>query len=313
MGLTLRGPAGGHLAMLLFSALVAGSFSLGARAAPHVDPAVMTALRFGIATGLLLALCRLTTGLPRAAFRAPWRYLLLGGIFAAYFVLMFEGLKTAAPVSAAAVFTLTPAMSALFGWMLLRQRMTGRIALALTLGAVGALWVIFRADLGAFLAFQVGRGEAVYFVGCIAHAVYTPLTRLLNRGEPAAVFVLGVTVGGGLLLVVWAAQGLLATDYAALPPIVWITLAYIAIFASAVTIVLLQHAAQVLPASKVMAYTYLVPSWVLMWEFALARAVPAPLILVGLGMTAGALLLLLRDDGTARPAGPAREADHIRG
>ena len=39
-----------------------------------------------------------TKGLPSSAWRAPWRYLILGGLFAGYFVLMFEGLKTAHPV-----------------------------------------------------------------------------------------------------------------------------------------------------------------------------------------------------------------------
>ncbi|HCE70317.1 MAG TPA: EamA family transporter, partial [Ruegeria sp.] len=51
------------------------------------------------------------------------------------FVLMFEGLKTAPPVSAAAVFTLTPVLSAVAGWLLLRQVTTPRMALALAVGA----------------------------------------------------------------------------------------------------------------------------------------------------------------------------------
>ena len=79
-----------------------------------------------------------TTGLPRRAWVAPWRYAILGGIFAGYFVLMFYGLKTAAPVATAAVFTLTPVMSAAFGWIFLRQTMTGRMALALAIGAAVA-------------------------------------------------------------------------------------------------------------------------------------------------------------------------------
>ena len=62
---------------------------------------------------------------------------MLGGLFAIYFILMFEGLKTAPPVAAAAVFTLTPVMSAGFGWLLLRQVTTGWIALALSVGAGG--------------------------------------------------------------------------------------------------------------------------------------------------------------------------------
>ncbi|EPX80634.1 DMT family transporter [Litoreibacter arenae] len=285
----------GHAAMLLFSVLVAGSFSLGSLAANEISPAALNTVRFAIA-GLVIGVAALaTTGLPRSALVAPWRYLLLGGIFASYFVLMFEGLKTAAPVSAAAVFTLTPVLTAGAGYLLLRQILTGRMAVALSLGAVGALWVIFRADLQAALAFEVGRGEAVYFVGCAAHALYTPLVRKLNRGEPPVVFSFFTLLGGLGVLVVWGWSDLWATDWVALPVIVWVTILYVAIAASAMTFVLLQYAALRLPSSKVMAYTYLVPSWVILWELALGGTAPPALVLVGVAMTVLALLLLLRD------------------
>lgn len=173
----------GHLAMLAFSALVAGSFSLGALAAPLIDPAALSAVRFLLAGLLVGAAALATTGLPRRAWAAPWRYLVLGGLLAAYFVLMFQGLKTAQPVSAAAVFTLTPVMAAGFGWLLLGQRLTGRMALALVIGAAGALWVIFRADLAALLALEIGPGEVTYFWGCVAHALYAPMVRKLNRAN----------------------------------------------------------------------------------------------------------------------------------
>ena len=281
--------------MLAFSALVAGSFSLGALAAPFVDPGALSALRFLLAGVLVGAVALITTGLPRQAWVAPWRYLVLGGLLAAYFVLMFEGLKTARPVSAAAVFTLTPVMAAGFGWLLLRQKVTGRMALALVIGAAGAIWVIFRADMAALLAFHIGPGEAVYFWGCVAHAAYTPMVRRLNRGEPAVVFTFGMMVAGTLLLTLWSWPAIRATDWAALPAIVWITLAYIAVAASAMTFVLLQYATLRLPAAKVMAYTYLVPSWVILWEITLHGAVPPVLVLAGVAMTGLALAMLLKE------------------
>ncbi len=281
--------------MLAFSALVAGSFSLGALAAPFVDPAALSAVRFLIAAVLVGVAALATTGLPRRAFVAPWRYLLLGALLAAYFVLMFEGLRTAAPVSTAAVFTLTPVMAAGFGWVMLRQRLTGRMALALGIGALGALWVIFRADLDSMLGLQVGAGEVTYFWGCVAHAAYAPLVRKLNRGEPAIVFTFGMMVAGTALLTVWAWPAILATDWATLPGIVWITLAYVAVAASAMTFVLLQYATLRLPAAKVMAYTYLVPAWVILWEIALHGAYPPVLVLAGVAMTGLALWLLLKD------------------
>lgn len=291
----LSQPARGHLAMLAFSALVAGSFSLGVLAAPHIDPGALSVVRFVLAGVLVGTAALATTGIPRSAFVAPWRYLVLGGLLGSYFVLMFEGLKTAPPVSAAAVFTLTPVMAAGFGWLFLRQRLTGRMALALVIGGLGALWVIFRADLQALLAMEIGRGEVIYFVGCIAHAAYAPLVRKLNRGEPAVVFTFGMMLAGTLLLALYAWPAVLATDWAALPGVVWVTLVYVAVAASAMTFVLLQYASLRLPAAKVMAYTYLVPSWVILWEILLHGAVPAGLVLAGVAMTMLALGLLLKE------------------
>lgn len=283
--------------MLAFSALVAGSFSLGAMAAPYVSPAALTVLRFALAGSLVGAAALATTGIPRSTWVAPWRYLVLGGLLAAYFVLMFKGLQTAEAISTAAVFTLTPIMAAGFGWLLLRQVTTPRMAFALTVGAMGALWVIFRADLAALLKFQIGKGEILYFWGCVAHAIYAPMVRKLNRGEPAVVFTFGMMVAGFLLLLLWGWRDVLATDWAALPAIVWICLIYVSVAASSMTFVLLQYATLRLPSAKVMAYTYLVPSWVILWEIALGRTPPPALVLGGGALTILALLMLLRDEG----------------
>lgn len=234
-------------------------------------------------------------GVARTALQAPWRYLILGGLFAIYFVLMFEGLKTAPPVSAAAVFTLTPIMTAVIAWILLRQVVSPRIVVALVIGATGAAWVIFRADISALLAFEVGRGEAIYFIGCICHAAYTPMVRKLNRGEPVLVFSFLTLTSCAGIIALWGIGDIAATDWGALRPMVWIAIGYTALFASAATVFLIQFASLRLPSSKVMAYTYLTPSWVILWEIALGQPVPGALVLVGVALTILALLLLLKD------------------
>lgn len=301
----------GHLAMLLFSALVAGSFSLGSMAANEIAPAALNAARFAIASVVIGTAVMATGGFSAATFRAPWRYLVLGGLFAGYFVLMFEGLKTAAPISAAAVFTMVPVMSAGFGWLLLRQITTPHMAAALAIGATGAMWVIFRADWTALMAFQIGPGEMIYFWGCVAHALYTPMVRRLNRGERAVEFTFGMLVAGFVVLLIYGWDDLLATDWMALPPIVWITLIYISLFASSATFVLLQFATLRLPSGKVMAYTYLTPSWVILWEIALGNGAPRGLVLGGIVLTVVALVMLLRDENATR-AGPAHPPETAR-
>ncbi len=286
----------GHLAMLGFSALVAGSFSLGAIVANDIAPQAITAARFVLATIVMGMVAFLQGDLRREYWQAPWRYFVLGALFTLYFVLMFEGLKTANPVSVAAVFTLMPLMSALFGWWLLRQVTTPRMALALGIAACGALWVIFRGDPAALWAFDIGRGEMIYFVGCIAHALYTPMVRKLNRGEGAAVFTFGMLVAGSVILGIVGFDDIRATDWAALPGMVWITIAYLTLFSTASSFFLLQYASLRLPSAKVMAYSYLTPAWVMLWEIGLGSMLPPTPLLFGIGATIIALLMLLRKE-----------------
>ena len=293
---TRREALRGHAAMLAFSILIAGSFSLGARVANLVDPVAITALRFVLASAAVAGFAYAAgPGLPRRDFAAPWRYLVLGGLYAIYFVLMFEGLKTALPVPAAAVFALTPLMTAGFGWLILRQITGPRLALALAMGGLGSLWVIFRGDMSALARMEFGRGEAIYLIGCAAHALYTPMVRRLNRGESPVVFTFGTLVAGSVILLVWGWDAIVATDWANMPAIVWFTLVYVALFATAATVVLVQFAALRLPSAKVMAYTYLTPVWVIALEGLLTGSLPGLIVVPGVAAIVLALVLLLKD------------------
>ena len=291
----------GHLAMLAFSALVAGSFSLGAIVANDIDPQAITAARFAFATLVMGMVVWFQGSFRLSYFAAPWRFFVLGGLFTIYFVLMFEGLKTAHPVSAAAVFTFMPLMSAIFGFLLLRQITTMRMTLALGIAACGALWVIFRGDLSAFMAMEIGRGEAIYFIGCISHALYTPMVRYLNRGEGAAVFTFGMLGAGTILLGALSFDKIAATDWMLLPPIIWITIVYLTLFSTASSFFMLQYATLRLPSAKVMAYSYLTPAWVILWEIGFGSMLPPAHVLLGIGATIVALLMLLPNDVQERP------------
>ena len=126
----------GHLAMLAFSGLVAGSFALGVRVANDITPAAFTLIRFVIAVSILLTIILIKTEFTKRVFDAPWRFFALGACIAIYFVLMFEGLKVASSVSLAAVFTFAPLLSGFFGYLLMRQKMSLSIFMALIIGGI---------------------------------------------------------------------------------------------------------------------------------------------------------------------------------
>ena len=67
--------------MLGFSALVAGSFSLGAIVANDIAPQAITAARFVFATIVMGMVATLQRDLRPEYLSQPWRYFVLGGLF----------------------------------------------------------------------------------------------------------------------------------------------------------------------------------------------------------------------------------------
>lgn len=282
----------GHLAMVLFAALVSASYSIGALAAPHIGPAAINAMRFAIGIATMAAAVLIVFRGHVPAPRASWRYLILGGLMASFFVTMFMALRLTDPVSAGAVFTLMPLMASFFGWVFLGEIPRGVVLASLAFAGLGSVWVIFNGDIAAILAFQIGRGELIFLIGVAAHAAYAPLVRRLNRGEHTAVFTFWTMVCIGLWLAVYGAGEIVETDWTSLPAIVWIAIFYLAIVTGAGTTFLVQFAAMRLPASKVLAYTYLSPTLIILYEGLLGHGWAGPAVLAGALVTVLGLVVM---------------------
>ena len=207
----------GHLAMLLFAVLIAGSFSFGGLAARYMEAEPLMLWRYILTIVVMAALAFGAFKVPAVRPKEAWRFLLLGGLIAVYMLTMFMALEFTSPVATGAVFTLMPLLSAGFALPVLGQKTRPGVLAGLLIAAAGAVWVIFRGDIGAILAFDVGTGEMIFFAGVICHALYVPLIRRFDRGEPAVTFGFWVTVGAALWLVPPGIRGLIETDFSALP------------------------------------------------------------------------------------------------
>lgn len=282
--------------MVIFAMLISASFSFGALAAPHIDPGALSASRFLLAS-IIMGLITYFTGnklteqgkiLPKA----PYRFLVLGALMGVYFVTMFEALKITSPVSTGAVFTLMPLISAGFGIVFLAQKVSARMTASLLIAAAGAVWVIFRGDLQAVLSFNIGTGEMIFFVGVVCHGAYAPLVRKLNRGEPVVIFSFWTLLACAVCLTIYAAWGIASTDWLNLPAVVYWAGLYLTIFTTALTFFLLQYASLRLPASKVMSYGYLTPSFIILIEGVSGRGWVNPSVALGALVTVVALVVL---------------------
>jgi drug/metabolite transporter (DMT)-like permease len=169
-------------------------------------------------------------------------------------------------------------MSSFLGFIILKQKISSYGLVAIIIGAIGSLWVVFRADLLALVVFRVGTGELIYFLGCIAHAFLPILFRQLNRGENAIMVTYGMLVSGTVILSVYGAEEILQTNWKG---------------ATSLSFLCMQFASIHLPATNVMAYTYLTPIWVLILERILQHETPPIWISGGVILSIVSVIILL--------------------
>ncbi|MDA0362274.1 MAG: DMT family transporter [Proteobacteria bacterium] len=252
-------------------------------------------MRFAVAAVSLGIVLAATGKLKWRDYSQPWRYLVLGGVFIIFFILMFESLKTATAITTAAIFTLMPFMAGAMDRVITGRRQTRIVSLGLCVGVFGALWVIFDGSIHSVVGFKIGRGEILFFLGTLAHALYAVLVPVLRRGEPVYSTTFGVMVSGALILFIFFWPSIISTDWSSLGLLVTAIILYLAIFAGLGSFTLVTIASIRLSSAKLTAYTYLIPFWVVFLESALGNGWPNFIVLLGGGVIIIALLMLFSE------------------
>ena len=288
--------ASGHMAMLLFSLLVSGSFVLGSIIANLISPDLVTFLRFLIAFIAIAILILYQSKFCFLKYLSIGRSLILGALISIYFITMFEGLKTASSTSMAVVFTLTPLLAGFFDLIFSNRVMSKKVWITVVVAAIGALWIIFDGNIQNFINFKVGYGEKLFFIGCICHALYAALIPKFNNGEPAIIQTFGTLISGIIILGLFSNKEVIYFSWIDFPVIVLFTILYLAIFATAASFFLIQYSAVRLSSIKVMAYTYAVPIWVVLLQIIFLQQLPNTITFVGAFVILVSLLILLFND-----------------
>ena len=255
-----------HLVMFAFSVIVAGSFISGAIIANEVDPVALSTMRFFIAFWFLLLVLLFTKQNLQGIRVRPWRYLILGSLISLYFVLMLEGLKTASAVNMTAVMTLTPFIVVFLDFFLNKKLVTMTIFCSLVIGAIGAIWIIFDADLKNLLSFKIGYGESLFLIGCISFALYTILCSKLTLTESNLEQSTITMIFSATLLMLFEHKAILEVQWLTLSLKMWAIILYLSFFATAGAFLIIQYSVKLISGTQVMAYYYLVPMWVLIWD-----------------------------------------------
>lgn len=262
MSNAMQGVARAHSGMLLWALIVGLSFPAVGLMSEGLPPLLLTAIRFAIAALAVWPLVwrkpDLWPSLPGLAL-----YAFMGLCLAGFFGTMFWAAHRATALSMASLYVSVPLLAYCLGRGFGVEPRAGRLLGILALGAVGALGLAWAETGGQLGELQFGIGEAVFFVGCLATALYPVLSKWgLGRGwlsHRAAVRTFWSLLTGGVLIgllgLIWEAPQALATMTLSDA----LLLAYLGVFSSGMTFWLLQRATAVLTPGAATAYTYLVP------------------------------------------------------
>jgi drug/metabolite transporter (DMT)-like permease len=289
-----------HALMLLAAMLIATSFTVSKAVADGMDPAVLTLLRFVLAALLFLPLTAWRDGLRLPGWRQFFGYACISFTLTGFFWLMYLSLRSTTALNTGVIFTLVPGISGLYSAVLLKERLGRSRLLAMIPATVGAIWVLFHGSMERLLAFDLNPGDPLFFLSCLLMAFYTPLVKLVHRDEPMSVMTFWILVTGSGWLLLLAGPRLPQVPWRDISLTVWAGTAYLAVFCTIITFFLSQFCTLRLGPTRVMAYSYLYPPFILAVEWLCGHPLPPAQVLPGLVLIAAAMMIV--QQGAAEPA-----------
>lgn len=290
-----------HGLMVVMIILVASSFPVAATITQALPPEVMMWLRFLLAALLFLPYVCLRHGLSFPPITQLWRYALLSIPLVVFFWCMFSSLRYTSAINTGAIYTTVPAITAVYA-ALINREVTGRWrALGLLLGTLGALWIVFRGDLEALMRLEVNRGDGIFLLGCLFMAAYNPLMKRFYQGEPMALLTFWVVLFGSGWLLLLSLPQLSSIHWSGVAVDAYLGIAYLALFTTLVTFFLMQVGTLRLGATRVAAYSFLTPVFVILLSVMSGLGQFEGYLLPGVLLVVVAMLLIQYESGRATP------------
>jgi drug/metabolite transporter (DMT)-like permease len=284
-----------HCLMLLASIIVSSSFTVGAAITRGLEPSVLLLVRYVVAVLCLAPVLLMHHGFSLPSARRLGGYSLISASTVGFFWCMFESLRYTTALNTSVIFTLVPGISGIYSAVFLKERLGRGRLWALFFGMVGALWVIFRGDINRLLHLEVNYGDLLFLAGCFMMAAYTPLVKRLHQRESMVVMTFWVLATGTVWLLLLSVPQLGRVNWQTVALEVWAGIVYLAVFSTIITFYLTHISTLYLGPTRVMAYSYFYPAFVLIINWMLGKGLPPAVILPGVAVVTLATVVLQRE------------------
>jgi len=280
----------GDLGMITVALIWGLNFSVTKGAFASFPPLAFTAVRFTVASLLLLPLVRRVEGPQTLSRGVLWRLVLLGVVGNTLYQLAFiSGLARTTASNSALILASMPSIVALVAAGLGLEPVRPRVLVGVLVASVGVVLVI-AARGGGFGGGSLA-GDLLSLTAVICWAGYTlGLRRMPDGVSPLRVTAI-TTVAGAPGLVLAGIPELLATRWDAVGAAGWAALGYATIFSLVVAYLLWNRSVQAVGASRTVVYMCLTPLIAVLGAALLLGERPRPLQGVGAALILGGVVL----------------------
>ena len=292
-----------------------GQFLVGKSAFDHVDPVWLTALRYGFASLVFLALLWRLEG--PAALRPPaqWRRVAVLGVtgFAGFNLLAYVGLTSVTPEAAALIVSTMPLITAFVLWVRTGTRPSTATWAFSGVALAGVGLVLTGGHVERLVTGGLGAGHLLILLGAASWVVYT--TGGSGMAELSSLRFTALSATAGSLAILAIAGVATATGALSAPDLSDVTavlgqLGYVSLVAGVLAVLCWNAATRSLGAQDAVLFINLVPVTAFSIE-AVRGHVPGVPELAGALVTVGALVVhnlwARRGSGHALPADVAAE------
>lgn len=282
--------------MLLMVILVAGSFPVGAIITHALPPDVLMFIRFLTAAALFAPFVLIKNGVSLPSQTALLGYAFLSLPLVIFFWCMFESLRYTSVQNTGALYTVVPALTALFAFIINKETTSKIRSFGLLLGALGALWIVFRGDKEALLSLNMNYGDGVFLAGCVFMGLYNPMIKRVYTGEPMELMTFWVILFGSGWLLLLSATKLGSIDWPSIELKVYAGVLYLSLFTTLFSFFLIQFGTLKLGPTKVSAYSFLTPLFVIVLSIVIGLETFNIVIVPGIIMVLVAMLLVQHEN-----------------
>ena len=259
--------ANAHVLMLLSILIASSSLPVGKLITNDLPPAVMMFMRFLLSAVLFAPYVFIKNGLEFPPRKRMLSYTILSIPSVVFFWCMFEGLRYTSVINTGALITLVPATTAVWAFLINREIPTTLRSLGLAIGTLGALLVVFKGDYIALIRLKFNYGDFVFIMGILFSGWERPLLKKLYRSEPIEIITFWTLLLGAGWLLIASITSIINVDWHGTPSKAYGGIVYLAIFTTLITHFISQKCTVLIGATKVAAYSLLVPAFVILITF----------------------------------------------